>query len=173
MNRGARLLLGCGVAAFLCICVVVLAMLAGGSQLLSMVLGGGPYGVGNRPMPLSSSNDVLAPPTVGEFTRTSASGMAQMGLTAMYEGPGGQVMLLVRLFPSEGAARSSVEAIDEQLEGAGGFKTSVIGDVFGANAVRYVGGGTARMVWNRGAYFFDVQAPDGGTLDDFMNAFPY
>jgi len=33
--------------------------------------------------------------------------------------------------------------------------------------------GRARMVWSRGRYLFDVQAPSEAGLDAFMTAFPY
>ncbi len=177
MGRGMRtLLLGCGgllVAA--CLCVGVVSVATG--QLLGGLLGvvneviQPPYGVGSRPLPAGPLTETMLPPQVGGFMRGALARAAAGGNQATYDRDGLRVDARAVYYTSATEAQEQVRRIYQALTSTRTVSFLEQGD---PTTLRVVyNNGRARMVWSRGRYLFDVQAPAESGLDAFMTAFPY
>ncbi len=177
MGRGIRaLLVGCvGLVVVAGLCIGVISLATG--QLLGGVLGmvnqvvQPPYNVGARPLPGSPLAETLLPPQVGGFTRGALARATAGGSQASYSGDGLQADARAVYYNSPAEAQAQVRRIYQALTGTRTVSFLELGDPTTLRAVFNTG--RARMVWSRGRYLFDVQAPSEAGLDAFMTAFPY
>jgi len=177
MGRGMRaLLIGCGgLLVVACVCAVVVSLvsgqlLGGVTDLVSQVIEP-PYDVGTRPLPAGPLAETMLPPQVGGFTRGTPGRATGGGSQAAYSGDGLQVDVRAVYYANPAEAQTQVGRIQASLSGVQSASFLELGDPTTLRVVFRTG--RARMVWSRGRYLFDVQAPSESGLDAFMIAFPY
>ncbi|MBN1964225.1 MAG: hypothetical protein JW910_06240 [Anaerolineae bacterium] len=170
------LLIGCGAMVVTCCACTLLALaLTGGA--IGAVIGivgeivQGPYDVATRPLPIGSSADDLLPLMIGPYERSAVYEDAD-AYRVTYSGQGVEIQVRASHYMATSLAQQAVQAVANETENSGASERSVATGI-DPSYVRIISGSRARMAWNRGPYFFDVQTSSETTLDTFMEAFPY
>jgi len=131
--------------------------------------------IGSRPAPARETLDMALPPVVGGFSRISTSGndlriIYGSGVTATYSENQARVSVTAAIYGSRTEAQNAVGTAAARQNG--NVTASTAGETAYMLATN-LSGGEARLVWNRGVYVYDVQAPSRETLNRFMAHFPY
>lgn len=145
------------------VAVLIVILMGAAAILLPRAQAQPPYPIAGRPMPTKSDMNALLPAKVGDFQRGEASPDG-----ADYGDGQSQISITVSIKNSPAEAQASVKAA---VSIGSGNRISAVGS--DPSYLRAVSGGSARMLYTRGAYLFDVQTTSGEALDKFMNSFPY